>query len=101
MKYYRPLPSNLTVRNSNIEGLGLFATKDIALKTDLGITHILNKAFEDGLVRTPLGGFINYSDTPNCKLDHGPYWYTLFPIKDIKKDEELTLKYNSYNPTLK
>ena len=26
---YRPLPDSLTVKNSEIHGLGLFATKDI------------------------------------------------------------------------
>ena len=26
---YRPLPDGLTIKNSPIEGLGLFATKDI------------------------------------------------------------------------
>ena len=32
---YRPLPNGLTIKNSPIEGLGLFATVDIKLCTDL------------------------------------------------------------------
>ena len=37
---YRPLPENLTIKESTIEGIGLFAVKDIAENTDLGITPI-------------------------------------------------------------
>ena len=39
---YRPLPDCLTIKKSNIEGLGLFATKRIEALVNLGMTHIKN-----------------------------------------------------------
>tara|TARA_Y100001972_G_C7417876_1_gene216099 strand:+ start:111 stop:425 length:315 start_codon:yes stop_codon:yes gene_type:complete len=98
-KYYRPLPSCLTISQSGIEGLGLFATQNISQNIELGISHVYHVDFEDSYIRTPLGGFINYSDNPNCKTHNCPSGLTLFTLKDIKKGEELTLKYNLYNPT--
>ena len=65
-KYYKPLPECLSIKSSKIEGLGLFAIKDIAGGTDLGLTHIYDEEFEDNFIRTPLGGFINYMMEPNC-----------------------------------
>jgi len=65
---YRPLPPEVTIRKSCIEGLGLFTTCDIEEGHRLGITHIANNNFENQYIRTPLGGFINHSDIPNCTL---------------------------------
>ena len=36
---YRPLPDNLTVKPSHIEGLGVFATETIRAGTDLVRFH--------------------------------------------------------------
>ena len=65
---YRPLPLEITIRKSCIDGLGLFTTCDIEEGHNLGITHIANDNFENQYIRTPLGGFINHSNTPNCTL---------------------------------
>ena len=92
---YKPLPDSLTIKKSNIEGLGLFAVKTIAKNTDLGMIHF---SYGELLIRTPLGGFINHSLKPNCKkIDLDQEWH-LKTLVDIKKDEELTLKYTMYNP---
>ena len=94
---YRPLPDNLTIKPSSIEGLGLFATQTIPKNTDLGMIHF---SYGELIIRTPLGGFINHSDKPNCKkLDLEDEWH-LKTMKEIKKDEELTLKYTLYTPIL-
>jgi len=61
---YRPLPEQLTIKNSSIEGLGLFATQDIKANSFLGITHIRDEQFENKYIRTPLGGFYNHSNVP-------------------------------------
>ena len=61
---YRPLPDGLTIKKSPIEGLGLYATKDIEANTFIGLTHILDERFENNYLRTPLGGFYNHSDDP-------------------------------------
>jgi len=94
---YRPLPESLTIKPSSIDGLGLFATQTIPKNTDLGMIHF---SYGDLIIRTPLGGFINHSDKPNCKkLDLEDEWH-LKTIKEIKKNEELTLKYTLYTPIL-
>ena len=36
---YKPLPKQLTIKNSPIEGLGLYAQEDIKKGTFIGITH--------------------------------------------------------------
>ena len=61
---YRPLPDGLTIKNSPIEGLGLFATVDIKKNTFIGVTHIRDEQFENKYIRTPLGGFYNHSNEP-------------------------------------
>ena len=64
---YRPLPESLTIKKSPIEGLGLYATKDIKTNVFIGLTHILDEKFENNYLRTPLGGFYNHSDNPNVQ----------------------------------
>jgi SET domain-containing protein len=61
---------------------------------------IFNKdqVFPNGLIRTPLGGFINHSDDPNLilsYLNHG--CWGIIAYKDINPGEELTLDYK-YTP---
>ena len=93
---YRPLPESLTIKPSFIEGLGLFAVKTIPKNIDLGMIHF---SYGELLIRTPLGGFINHSQNPNCKkLDLEDEWH-LKTTREIKSGEELTLKYTLYNPS--
>ena len=63
---YKPLPNGITIKESPIEGLGLFATEKIPANTLIGKIQVPNKQEEDGYLRTPLGGFGNHSDDPNC-----------------------------------
>ena len=103
---YYPLPKNLRLGFSKIHDIGLFAKKKIKQGKELGITHI---KIGQRLFRTPLGGFINHSDFPNCikamtrisnvddtfvKMDY-KIW-KLFTLNDIKKDAELTITYTFY-----
>ena len=101
METYKPLPESVAVRVSPIHGYGLFAIDNIPQGTDLGISHVFAVGFKDGYIRTPLGGFINHSDTPNCEkfTNHGDStlsYFILRTIKDIKEGEELTLYYTLY-----
>jgi len=64
---YKPLPNSLTIKKSPIEGLGLYATENIKSNSFIGITHIRDKNFENGYIRTPLGGFYNHSNEPNVR----------------------------------
>ena len=97
-KLYKPLPEGLRIEKSKIQGFGLITLSFIKQGTNLGTSHVKIK---NELIRTPLGGFINHSDEPNCekvKLQTENYIkYNLITIKNIKAWEELTVKYTFYN----
>ena len=95
---YRPLPESLTIKQSKVNGLGLFALEGIAQGTNLGTSHI---KINGDIIRTPLGGFINHSNTPNVvkvelKDDKYKKW-NFVALRDIKNEEELTIRYTFYN----
>ena len=98
---YRPLPDSLTIKSSEIEGLGLFAVEDIPEGTPLGIPHVADEGCGNGYIRTPLGGFFNLSDTPNCKAAIQQYEHrsviVLMTLRDIKAGEEITAHYWLYD----
>ena len=100
-KEWRPLPDSITIKESKIEGLGVFAIKDIPSDTDLGISHVYDNRFPDNYIRLPLGAFINHHEMPNCKaiifdshksignIKH----IRIITEKNISSGEELTLNY--------
>ena len=92
---YKPLPDGLYVSNSDIAGQGLFTNRKLEVGTELGLSH---KMIDDNLIRTPLGGFINHSEEPNVQKYQIGNDYFIKVIKDINVVEEITLKYNWYNP---
>ena len=95
---YKPLPDSVTIKESPIDGLGLFATERISKGTLIGITHHVNSNSQDGVIRTPLGGFGNHSDTPNCfklLMEDTTWW--IGAKKDIMAGEELTWQYSLYS----
>ena len=109
---YRPLPEYLTIKESNIHGLGIFTLSNIYAGMDLGIAHVELPGFPQGYCRTPLGGFYNHSEEPNCTLISGTELYQLHPefkssslflmvkklftIRNIKRGEEITCRYTLY-----
>lgn len=95
---YRPLPEGLTIKKSKIDNLGLFTQIEIEKGVNAGITHITDPITMK-LYKTPLGGFINHSDEPNAKIVEVQRVRYLYFLRDIKPDEEITVKYTMYNPT--
>jgi len=99
---YRPLPDELTIKKSKINGLGLFAVEDIPRGRSFGRSHYNLMGWDGlGLIRTPLGGFINHSQEPNCRIViqsklFSTHVWLIKSIKKIAKGEELTLKYGTY-----
>ena len=100
-KEWRPLPDSITIKESTIEGLGVFATQDIETNSDLGISHVYDERFPDNYIRLPLGAFINHHEMPNCKATISESHELIGNIKhiriitdkDILSGEELTLNY--------
>ena len=98
---YKPLPNSLTIKQSDINGLGLFAKEGIGQGTNLGMSHMKIK---DTIFRTPLGGFINHANEANCakvellmKNDSFDYKkWNLVTLRNIKEGEELTVQYTFY-----
>jgi|TARA_R100001530_G_scaffold16131_1_gene14261 SET domain-containing protein len=106
---YRPLPEKLRLGFSNIHDLGIFAKEKIKAGANLGMSHL---KLGEKIIRTPLGGFLNHADDPNCSKTKLRYTnedisknkfnyvaWNLIVIKDIQVDEELTVKYEWYKPT--
>ena len=101
LEQYSPLPSGLTVAESRISGQGLFTTRRLVTGTTLGISHY---RIDGEYIRTPLGGFLNHSDEPNCersqvRIRPGFDRWNIVVIEDIEEGEELTLKFKLYLPT--
>ena len=104
---YKPLPESLTIKPSKINGIGLFAEQKIMQGTNLGMCHL---KIGDTIFRTPLGGFINHANEPNCvkaelrmtdedtqghKYDYKKW--NLVTTKNIKEGEEITVRYTFYS----
>lgn len=106
---YRPLPSSLRLGFSKIHDLGVFAKEKIERGTNLGMSHV---KIGTQLIRTPLGGFLNHSEKPNChktklrytnqddpKIKFDYVAWNLVVLEDIKEGEELTITYEWYKPS--
>tara|TARA_B100000287_G_scaffold176412_1_gene166380 strand:+ start:3529 stop:3834 length:306 start_codon:yes stop_codon:yes gene_type:complete len=91
-KEYYPLPKYLTIKESQIHGLGLFTTEKIDKGVNLGKSHY---ATESEIIRTPLGGFVNHSDKPNIKIERikKTRYFNIITLRVINPGEELTGKY--------
>ena len=103
---YRPLPPDVRLGFSDIDGVGVFAKKDIEKGNNFGMSHL---KIGERLIRTPLGGFINHAEVPNCyktklfytnednhKIKMNYSVWNLIALDDIKEGEELTVTYTFY-----
>ena len=97
---YNPLPEFLTIGRSSIHGAGILAKEDIPGEVVIGISHVYDPNFQHDYIRTPLGGFINHSESPNCELidDEGNDDYKkLKTTIKIEAGQAVTLKYGLYD----
>jgi len=114
---YKALHSDVTIKESSIHDLGVFAIRSIPKDTVLGISHVKDKdstgRYFQGYIRTPMGGFINHSSQPNCikvkpkdnlfpknwpivEEGEDPSSMAMRTSRDIKGGEELTVFYTLY-----
>ena len=104
---YKPLLESLTIKQSGINGLGLFANQKIMQGTNLGMSHL---KIGDTIFRTPLGGFVIHANEANCvkaelrmvdeDMKGHAYNYkkwNLITSRDVKAGDELTVRYTFYN----
>ena len=97
--YYRPLPSCVTIKESSIDRLGLFAIEDIEKDYDFGTTHIKVPPILT-YIRTPVGGFLNHSKESNTTIIQLNQWddykiFNLISTCKIYKGEEVLLNYEN------
>lgn len=90
---YKPLPDCVTIRKSNINGLGLHCVKHIVAGTEIGMSHFY---WGEKLMRTPLGGFYNHSDDPNIEKRQKDSRFFIVATRDIWPGEEITCRYTFY-----
>ena len=91
---YKALPDGLYNGKSPLAGQGIFSMMDIQIGTELGMSHLI---IDDEIIRTPLGGFINHSNFPNCEKYLVGNRYYVKVIKAIGPKEELFWKYTFYS----
>lgn len=101
---YTALPDNLTIKDSPIHGQGLFANEIISKGTELGESHCFLMQDYDvetktwnrkEWIRTPIGAFLNHSNSPNVTVETKGSGNTAFLIalRDISEGEEITVTY--------
>jgi len=83
----------VTIKRSDIHGLGLWAVEDIKEGTEIGMSHFY---WGEDIQRTPLGAFYNHSDSPNIHKARRDSRYFMIASKDILSGEELTCTYTFY-----
>ena len=103
-RIYRPLPTYIIIKESDIHELGLFAKENIEVGTVIGITHIYDTRFLHNYIRTPLGGFYNHSETPNVLIEERKIFdqieidcRVMIALRKIFVGEEILAKYSLYN----
>ena len=97
---YRPLPSELFIGKSKIEGNGLMTKSFLQAGTEFGISHVQYPGgdFHTDYIRTPLGGFVNHSETPNCEFYTCGKYLKMRTLVEIESGRELTANYTLYKP---
>lgn len=88
------------IKESEIHGVGVHVNREFPERWSFGVTrwYRTSSVGDSMVIRTPLGGFINHSDDPNCEMvdgingDFGPF-SALVSIREISPGEELTVSY--------
>ena len=94
---YNPLPPSVTIKKSNIHGLGLWCVEKIEMGEEIGISHFY---WGEKIMRTPLGAFYNHSTTDdNIEKVRRDSRFFMVAKRVIWPGEELLRNYTFYDPT--
>ena len=74
------------IKESSIQGFGVFSVKDMEVGECIGIARIDDK-------RTKIGRYCNHSRMPNCQFKICDNVVQSIALKTIKKGEEITVDY--------
>lgn len=93
-----PDNNNITIKESGIQGLGVFANVTLLPNVPIGPTHYI-KQTHSGLQATgisELGKFINHSIEPNCHARIQGKEILLESTEGILNGAELTVDYSDF-----
>ena len=93
-----PDNKNITIKESGIQGLGVFASVTLLPNIPIGVTHYI-KQTPSGLRATgisELGKFINHSIEPNCQARIQGDEILLESKEGILNGVELTVNYSDF-----
>ena len=76
----------IEIKESRIQGNGVFLTKDCVIGEFIGAARIGDK-------RTKIGRYCNHSRSPNCQFKICDNVVQSIALKSIKKGEEITVDY--------
>lgn len=74
------------IRDSDIEGKGVFITTHALQGSTVGIARM-------GVMRTPIGRYANHSFEPNAEFFHDGSKVLIRTLRDVRSGEELTVDY--------
>ena len=83
---------NIYVGNSDIHGRGIFSTDGLKEGDIVGVSHVTYERVWYQVF--PIGIFYNHSYEPNCIVKTEDNVNLVIAIKDINKDEEVTVDYS-------
>jgi SET domain-containing protein len=90
------------IKSSPIHGMGVFATMDLQVNTNIGLgmwkEYISEESNDHSIKRNDLCTYMNHSDNPNVyykKDTFGNYYF--YAKHSIKKGEELLIDYNAFD----
>jgi SET domain-containing protein len=94
---YQPLPSCVTIKKSDIHGLGLWCVEKIIAGQEIGLSHFY---WGETLMRTPLGAFYNH-DPVNANIEKiaQDSRFMMVATKDIWPGQEILCNYTLYDPS--
>ena len=93
LKQFKPIPDYLTIKKSDIHGLGYLPLKKLKKGVELGISHVKDDRFLHGYIRTSLGGFFNHSTTPNCEAVYENDFIKIRTLSIVNSGDEITVDY--------